>query len=598
MANEGFLNNTQLDFLTYKNSLKQYLSQQSQFQDYDFEGSNLSVLLDLLAYNTYHNAIYLNMVGSEMFMDTAQLRESIVSHAKELNYVPRSRAAASIQATILASPPDNPEFIVLPPYYSVTGESSSNTYNFSTNESVVLTRETGYAANVVFYEGTIRTEAFVVNANNALGVFELSSNIIDTSSIQVQVRKSSSVATNSVWKKTDSVFGLSPDSEVYFVQPADDFKYAVGFGNGVLGKQLIPGNVVVVTYRETAGVEGNGVSSFRVTTPAYGYSANRFTLVPSGSSSGGSESENSESIRYNAIRSFSTQSRAVTTSDYVALLKSQFPSIQTIIAYGGEEATPKRYGKVVISAKPFGAETLSTSVKEQIIDFLSDKTPVSIDPIIIDPEYLYLGIESKVKYNVNETLNTANNIRVLVTETIGNFSEDNLSLFGSDLRVSKLFAAIDAAEPSIVSNDTRVKLIKRITPTPFVPFNADWSFENELYGEGVRYALPSGHEPTISSTPFQYDGYVCYIQDDGVGNLYVYTTELDNRTSILQSSVGSVNYDTGEVKLSGFLVDSYLDSYIKIYAKLENADIEITTNKILIIDDEDVSIEVNGIRTQ
>lgn len=596
MANEGFLNNTQLDFATYKNSLKQYLKQQTQFQDYDFEGSNLSVLLDLLAYNTYHNALYLNMVGSEMFLDTAQLRESVVSHAKELNYIPRSRSSASIEISVLATPSDNPDFIVLPAYYSITGSSASNTYTFSTNESVVLSREANYTSNAIFYEGSIKTEAFIVDQSNILTPFELTSKTVDTSSIQVQVRNSSSDLTTRVWNRVDSVYDLTSEDEIFFLQAADDFKYAITFGNGVLGKQLLAGNIIVVTYRETAGIDGNFVSTFRVSSPAYGYSANTFSLFTTESSAGGSQAEDTDSIKYNAVRSFSTQNRAVTTSDYVSLIKANFPSIQSLIAYGGEQATPKKYGKVIVSAKPYGAEVLSTSSKQEILNFLSDKTPISIDPVIVDPEYLYLQVDTKVKYNINATLSTASDIKVIVSDAIAQFSNTNLSTFSSDLRVSKLIGTIDSADASIVSNDTRIKILKRISPTPLVAFNSNWSFENKLYSEEVRYVLPTGHEPVVSSDAFTYNGYTAFIQDNGVGNLYVYTKEQNNNTTVLQESVGSVNYETGEINISNLIVDSYENNYIKIYAKLENSDVDITTNKILLIADEDVLINVTGIR--
>jgi hypothetical protein len=595
MATEGFLNNTQLDFATYKASLKQYLSQQTQFQDYDFEGSNLSVLLDLLAYNTYHNAMYLNMIGSEMFLDTAQLRESVVSHAKELNYVPRSRSSSSVELTFIASPTDDPDTIVLPAFYSIAGNNTTNNYTFSTNSAVVLSKANNYTANITFYEGTVRTEAFIVTANNANSVFQLSSNTLDSSSIQVQVRNSSSDLTTTTWNKMDNIYGLTANSEVFFIQAADEFKYAITFGNDVIGKKLLPGNIIIVNYRETSGEDGNSISNFRVNIPAYGYSANTFTLVSTESSSGGAYAESLDSIRFNAVRSFSTQNRAVTMSDYVTLLKSQFPAIQTIIAYGGEQSTPKRYGKVIISAKPYGAEVFSTSAKQEILSFLSDKTPISIDPIIIDPEYLYLDVSTRVKYNVNSTVLSPDEIKVLVANSITTFSNTNLSTFSSDLRVSKLIGAIDDSDPSVVSNDTKIKMIKRISPVALVPFSSNWSFENELYSENVRYILPVGHEPIVSSSAFTYNGSTAYIQDNGVGNLYVYTIA-NGASNVLQASVGSVNYTTGEININGLLVDSYEGDYIKIYAKLENSDVDILTNKILLIDGQDVNINIIGIR--
>lgn len=595
MANQGFINTSQLDFLTYKESLKQYLRQQEQFQDYDFDGSNLSVLLDLLAYNTYHNAMYLNMVGSEMFLDTAQLRESVVSHAKELNYVPRSRSASSVELTVIAQPNDNPDLIVLPKFYTIQGNNGVNSYTFSTNDSVVLTRENNYSSNAVFFEGIVRTQAFYVTANNASNTFVLSSNTIDVSSIQVEVVNSASDLTVTKYNKADSIFGLDPDSEVFFVQAAEEFRYGIYFGNNVLGKKLVPGNIVTVTYRDCSGAESNGVGNFKTTTPAYGYSAGTFSLVANASADGGAQAEDVDSIKYNAVRSFSAQNRAVTLNDYITILKAEFPGIQTITAYGGEQATPKRYGKVIISAKPFGGEIVSASLKRQMLSFLADKTPIAIEPVIVDPEYMYVEVSTKVKYDLNKTILTSNQIRNYVVSAITTFSDQNLSNFSSDLRVSKLVGAIDAADESIISNDTKIRIAKRISPINGVPFKQVWSFENELYSENVRYQLPIGHEPIISSTTFQYNGYTAQIQDNGLGNLYVYTT-IDGQNTILQPSVGSVNYTTGEVNLTNLVVSSYEGDYIKVFAKLENSDIDILTNKILLIAQEDVKVSVTGIR--
>ena len=596
MANQGFLTNTELDFAAYKQSLKTYLSQQTEFLDYDFDGSNLSVLLDLLAYNTYHNAMYLNMIGSEMFLDTAQLRDSIVSHAKELNYTPRSRSASSIDVTITALPANTPDTITLPQYYSVRGVNDANTaYTFTTNESIILYRSNNYTqSNVNFYEGSIKTEAFVANSANNQS-FTLSSNTIDASSITVQIRNSATDTTSVAWNKTTDLFGLNANSAVFFIQAAEEFKYAVSFGNGVSSKKLTAGNIVLVSYRQTAGEDGNGCKTFTSISSADGFSSNTFLLTTTETSAGGSQAEDAESIRYNAIRGFTAQNRAVTAEDFISLIKANFPSIQTVIAYGGEDAIPKLYGKVVISAKPVGGETLSSSLKESILTFLKDKTPVSIEPVIVDPEYLYLDIVSRVKYNLSATTKTATQLVSNVVTSITAFNTSSLSDFGSDLRFSKLSAAIDAADASIVSNDTKVRISKRITPTPLVSYSANWSFENQLYNEDIRYLLPVGHEPIISSSAFVYDGYTAYINDNGLGTLYVYTIENDVAT-VLNNNVGSVNYDTGEIKITGLIVDSYDTDSIKIYAKTENADIDTLTNKILLIDNEDISVVATGIR--
>jgi hypothetical protein len=596
MANQGFLNNTELDFAAYKQSLKTYLSQQTEFRDYDFEGSNLSVLLDLLAYNTYHNAMYLNMIGSEMFLDTAQLRDSIVSHAKELNYTPRSRAASTIDVTITALPANTPETITLPRYYSIRGTNDANeTYTFTTNETIVLYRSNNYTfSNVSFYEGSIKTEAFVANsANNQ--TFTLSSNTLDVSSITVEVRNSSTDTTTVAWNKANELFGLNSNSAVFFVQGADEFKYGVSFGNGVSSKKLTAGNIVLVSYRQTAGEDGNGCGIFTSISSADGFSSNTFILTTTESSSGGSQAEDAESIRYNAIRGFTNQNRAVTAEDFISLIKANYPSLETVIAYGGEEAVPKRYGKVIISAKPVGGETLSSSLKNSVLTFLQDKTPLSIEPEIVDPEYLYLDIISRVKYNISATTKTPSQLVSNVVTAITAFNTSYLSDFGADLRFSKLSAAIDDADVSIVSNDTEVRISKRIVPTPLVSFSANWSFENQLYSENIRYVLPIGHEPIVSSSAFVYDGYTAYMQDNGTGALYIYTRS-NGSTIVLNNNVGSVNYDTGEINITNLIVDSYDTDSIKIYAKTENADIDTLTNKILLIDNEDISVVVTGIR--
>ncbi len=273
---------------------------------------------------------------------------------------------------------------------------------------------------------------------------------------------------------------------------------------------------------------------------------------------------------------------------------ANFPSIETVVAYGGEEATPKRYGKIVISAKPVGSELLSESLKNEIVDFLSDKTSLSVEPLIVNPEYFYLDIASRVKYNINQTTKTYSQLVSNVVTAITAFNTSYLSDFGSDLRFSKLSAAIDAADVSIISNDTQVRISKRITPSPGVSYSETWSFENQLHSENVRYVLPIGHEPIVSSSAFVYDGYTAYLQDNGNGVLQVYTTI--NGLSTILATVGSVNYDTGVISITGLNVDSYSTDSIKIYARTENADIDTLTNKILLIDAEDISVTMTGIR--
>ncbi len=448
-------------------------------------------------------------------------------------------------------------------------------------------------SNVFFYEGSLKTEAFLVSSANAQ--FVINSSNVDISTVSVTVQKSSTEAVFTPWSRSEELFNLNANSEVFFIQGYRDFQYSITFGNGVVGKQLTPGNILLVSYLETNGVDANYTSTFSTVESVDIFPASTFSLVYSGSSYGGAYAEDNNSIRYNAIRGFTNQNRAITSEDTVSLIKANFPSIETVVAYGGEEATPKRYGKIVISAKPVGSEVLSDSLKNEIVDFLSDKTSLSVEPLIVNPEYLYLDISSRVKYNINQTTKTSSQLASNVVTAITSFNTSYLSDFGSDLRFSKLSSAIDAADVSIISNDTQVRISKRITPSPGVSYSERWSFENELYNENVRYVLPVGHEAIVESTPFVYDGYTAYIQDNGTGTLYVYAL-VNNITTVLNNNVGTVDYNTGLISINNLIVDSYTTDAIKIYARTENADIDTLTNKILLIDPEDITVTMTGIR--
>jgi hypothetical protein len=592
MAANGFLNTTQLDLSAYKESLKQYLRQQDQFKDYDYEGSNLSVLLDILAYNTYHNALYLNMVGSEMFLDTAQLRESVVSHAKELNYVPRSRTSARITldvtvnvpaATEIFTPPDS---VTIPKYFKISGKDINNntSYYFVTEEPIILSRASGYSAQVQFFEGIVLTEAFNYNSR-----IIASSEDADTDSITVLVRDSAISTNSTTWSRADSLFGLSATDTIYFVQGAQDYKYEIVFGNNVVGKSLTPGNIVYLQYRKTVGEDANGINRFASVDSVEGYSVSLSLINNTDKTDGGSYQETTESIRFNSTKYFQTQERAITSGDFVSLIKTNFPSLRTVIAYGGEEATPPRFGKVLISAVPFDGVILSDPLKLAIQEFARNRTTLSIDPLVVDPDFIFVDVQSVVKYNNTKTNKTANELRTIVNQAIHDYTDLNLADFGSDLRFSKLTNAIDLSDASIVSNETNLRLSKRITPQPAVPFTTTWNFENALLTDYIGRAYVN-ETPVITSSQFLYRGFNASIEDDGNGTLLLKTDELDD------VNVGTVDYTVGIVNITSLTVDSYPGNSIKIYALLQNQDVETATNKVIIIDQEDISIQVNAVR--
>lgn len=598
MAN-GFLTTSELDLQNYKSSLKTFLSQQEQFKDYDFEGSNMAVLLDLLAYNTFMNGVYLNLVGSEMFLDTAQLRESIVSHAKELNYTPRSRTAPVAYVDILITPTDLPDTITIPKYFEVNGRTDDNTtYFFTTDESIVIRANNGVykAANVAIYEGNIVKEVFIANSSTK---YLLQSANVDIQSISVTVKESNTATLETKWNRETFLFGLDNADEVYFIQGAEDHLFEVVFGNGNIGKALTDGNLITITYRETNGVDANGVESFTAPNAIQGYSNISISTIQAATQ--GAEHESDEEIKFNAPRYFPTQNRAVTVEDYIALTKQAFPSLEIVTAYGGEETEPKQYGKVIVAAKPFGGTKLSTPLKSQMYNFLKERSSISIDPVIVDPEYFFAEVVTNVLYNTNQTTRSARDIEALVQQTILQWGEDNLAKFGSDLRYSKLIKTIDDCESSIISNDTQVRIIRQVEVITGVPFRISFSFENELKNETtVARRIYDDGGSAVESSVFTYNlndvDYLAKIKDDGQNNLIIVST-VGTNIQLLKDRVGTVDYTTGEISLSEVVYEDVgTNGILEIYGRTKRLDIETKANKVLQIQGGQVVVSVNGIR--
>jgi len=594
MAN-NFLTATELDFASLKNNLKTYLSAQTRLSDYDFDGSNMSVLLDLLTYNTYLNNFYLNMVGSEMFLDTAQLRESIVSHSKELNYIPRSKTSAKAIVNTTIVPSGSPSYITIPKFYKTSTSIDNTTFTFSTDsDHIVYPTANGYiASNVEIFEGSIVTEFFSA-ANNSKYV--LQSENIDTNSIDVTVINSQYDSANSIWLKAENLYGLTSTSNVYFVQGQAANQYELVFGNDITGRALIAGNIVRVRYRDTLGELGNGAYRFSKGTSIDGYSNITITTVTTAAE--GSERESNNSIKFNSTRFFTTQERAVTALDYANLTKAKFPQLQSVIAYGGEDMTPPQYGKVAISVKPYGTSgSISDSLKTAIINYLNTKN-ITTQAVIVDPQYFYIKVDTTISYDTSATNISSAQVSSLVRSSIINFANTTLLDFGDDLRYSKLVGVIDDCEGSIISNDTELKIIKRWNPTAGSTSTLTFNFDNPLYSELTLYALPNGHEHALYSSNFTYthtDGndYDCYVGDNGLGILNVYTNQVTAtgfiRTSL--ATIGTVDYTTGEIDLT-VNIKSYPSSYISVYGKLKNKDIYSVQNKFLLVESSDVTVSL------
>lgn len=462
------LNVTELDFDSIKSNLKTFLKQQSEFSDYDFEGAGLSVLLDILAYNTHYNAYYMNMLANEAFLDSALLRNSVVSHAKRYGYTPRSFTApvAKINFTV-NSLSATPGSLTLPKGYIFLSNLIDNkSYNFITLEDTTVTK-TGnnfVFSNISIYEGTLVNYNFTQNDNtNPKQLFVIPDSNVDTSTLKVTVRQSSSNLTSTVYNLNTDVLTVDAESEVYYLQEGQNGKFEIYFGDNILGKKVPDGGIVTLNYLVTSGGASNKANNFIATVPVNTYS--NFIVSSVSAASGGSEKETVDQIKFAAPLQFTSQNRAVTKNDYIKLIQQKYPQFEAVNVWGGEENDPPIYGKVFIAAKPrLGFEVTDAQkefVKEQIIKPISVLT---VTPEIVDVDYNYIKLISKVYYDPTKTISNVNNLKTSVQTKIENFCQDNLNTFNSIFKSSLLKTEIDNLDSSIISNELDLFVTKKFKP--------------------------------------------------------------------------------------------------------------------------------------
>ena len=462
------LNVTDLDFDTLKSNLKTFLKQQSEFSDYDFEGAGLNVLLDILAYNTHYNSYYLNMLANESFLDSAILRNSVVSHAKRFGYTPRSSSApvAKINFSInsLSSTPGS---LTLPEgYIFLSNLIDSKSYSFITLEDTTVSK-TGnnfVFSNLEIYEGQLATYSFThVEASNPKEIFTLPDINIDTSTIRVSVRESISNSTSTVYTLNTDALDIDSTSEVYYIQEGQNNKYEIYFGNNILGKKIPDGGIVSVKYLITNGDLANKANSFIATATVGGYST--FTVNSILAASGGAPRETVDQIKFAAPLQFTSQNRAVTKNDYIKLIQQKYPQFEAVNVWGGEENDPPIYGKVFISAKPKeGFEVTDAEkefVKEKIIKPISILT---VTPEIVDVDYNFLKLISRVYYDPTKTISNTNTLKSSIQTEIENYCDNNLNTFNSIFKSSVLSSRIDNLDNAIQSNELELFLTKKFRP--------------------------------------------------------------------------------------------------------------------------------------
>lgn len=596
MANSSLVL-TQLDFNSYKESLKTYLMGQDSFKDYDFDSSNINVLLDILSYNSYLNGFYLNMIGNEMFLDSAKLRDSVVSHAKELNYLPRSFGSAEAAIQLTVTPTDSTtQSIVVPKGTIFQTRVDDYNYAFTTNENVVITNSNNGVFTsdaITVYEGNYLSETYMVNYNNPL-VFKINNKTVDVSSIGVTIIEDNGSQTLT-YSRATSLFGYDGSSKVFFVQPATGDKYEIVFGDGVIGRKPKNNAIVVIEYRVCNGELPNGAFKF-VNTGRIDNHANVSVRTVTAAHDG-SVAEDMNSIKYNAPRAFTTQERAITAEDYENLLKINFAEINAVTAYGGEEASPPQYGRIFVSVDLNGVDGLPKIKESEYKRFLKSRASVAMEPIFISPDYIYLKVSSNVKYNINKTGLNPEDVRTYVIAAIQSHAATNLNNFARTLRYSRLVNDIDNAESSIISNETDVQLVKYITPSLNISQNLTIDFKAALTSSvpALSDEHPVADMHSISSTTFSYDGISsCVLEDDGDGIVRIVTTTGNSHKKIID--VGKVDYDTGIVSINNFKISQFTGTSLKIYGVPRYKDIASTQNVILNVVESDINITIEQIR--
>lgn len=590
MAANSSVNLVNLDFDDLKGSLVTFMKSQAIFQDVDFAGSNINVLLDLLTENSYLNAFLLNMSNAESFLDTAQLRDSLVSKSKELNYIPKSFKSASAKVNITIQAANGINSVIIPKGYGLSARIGSNSFTFSTEESTIITSPNNMfvANNIDIFEGSYVTDSFVTNYN-ANTRYVLSNPTIDTSSITVAVLENAGANTLS-YVEADSLFGLDSNSQIYFVQGAQNSLYEIYFGDGVIGRKPKDGSTVLVEYRISNGELPNGAFVFTPNGLISGQANVSVSTVLA--ASGGAVSEDLESIRFNAPRHFATQERMIVPQDYETLLKENFSEISSISAFGGEDASPPQYGKMLISINISGFAGIPDSKKQQYLNYIKSRNTNTITPVLITPDFTYIGVTSEVIYDKDASSITPSDIGTLVSNTVIGYNTANLNDFKSDFHASLLETAINSSYVNIISNDTSFKLIKKINPIPGVTQNISLSVNNPLqpYGQEFRLTYPTNIIRCLSSGQFIFNGQTVTMQDDGNGNVNIVKQSGSNYNIIIKA--GTIDYATGDISLSNFLLDSYFGDSLRIYVTPLNKDIACTRNMILNILTDEISVDV------
>lgn len=585
-TNNKRLNVAELDFDTIKSNLKTYLKAQDQFSDYDFEGSALSVLLDVLAYNTHYNSIYTNLAVNEMFLDSASKRSSVVSIAKMLGYTPRSaKCATAIVNLTITSPTSYPDSVTLPANQSFLTSIDNVTYTFYNIEDVTInpTNSGSYIfSNLKIIEGTPLQYKFVVAAGSR---FIIPNTNVDISTISVRVQENASTDVYQTYSLSDNITTVTSSSKVFYLKEIDGGLYEIIFGDDNISKGLTVGNVVTVDYF---------ISSLEAPNNANVFSYNGVTLLGSNltvttvsKATGGAEAEDISSIKFNAPRLYSAQNRAVTPDDYKSIIYNLFPQAKSVTVWGGEDNNPPVYGKTYVCVKPKDADRLTNVEKDSIKNnILASRNIVSIFPEIIDPEYFDVLVTSYVYYNPRETNKTPSQLESIVKQSLIDYNVNELQRFDSILRFSKMTRVIDESDPAITNNTTRILIRRTFEPI----YNISSEYKLNLINPISKAGNKEGDVFSSSGFFIPNSTQIHYLDDDENGNIRLYYLNTNFDKVIVNSTIGTIDYDSGLVVVRNLNITSLNGGTLDFIIRPSSYDVVSALNQIVEISEADLNI--------
>ena len=572
------------DFDNVKSNLKTFLQNQPEFSDYNFEGSGFAVLLDTLAYNTHYLGFNANMLVNETYLDSADIRKNIVALAKMIGYTPSSVRApvSTIDITVNNASGSS---ILMNKGTTFTSSVDGTGYNFLTNEDITITPLNGVYkfSDVNLYEGTLVTFKYTVDSTDTDQRYIIQNLNADTSTLKVTVQNSVSDSTLNTYTLATGLRNLNDTSKIYFLQETDNGKFEVYFGDGVIGKKLEDGNIVILEYIVTNKTEANGAKTFELAGSIGAFS--NVTISTKANAQGGSEPETKESIRFNAPLQYTAQDRAVTATDYESIVKTLYPNALSVSAWGGEDDETPVYGVVNIAIKAASGSTLTETTKASIVKGLIPYNVASVRPAIVDPETTSIMLTSVAKYDKKGTSKSADTIKSEIVTAVTNYNTTTLQKFDGVFRFSKLTGLIDDVDTSILSNITTINMRKNFTPTIASSTKYDVYFRNAIYNPH------SGHSSVLSSTGFKVTGSdnEMFLDDDSNGNIRRYFLVSGVKT-YANNTQGTINYETGQVTLNSLNVASIsnirnaVSNVIEITVKPNSNDIVPVRNQVVEID--------------